>query len=154
MNSKTKPILFIFSGLPASGKSTLAKCIAKEFDAVYLRVDTIEQALRDVCKIEVEGEGYRLAYKIAEDNLKLNRNVVADSCNPIFLTREEWENIAKTNDYDYLNIEVICSDKSEHKKRAELRKPEIANLQLPLWEEIERREYHKWHKERIVIDTA
>jgi len=37
-----KPILFILSGLPASGKSTFAKLIAKEYHAIYLRIDTIE----------------------------------------------------------------------------------------------------------------
>lgn len=37
------PILFIMSGLPASGKSTLSKLIAKEYKASYFRIDTIEQ---------------------------------------------------------------------------------------------------------------
>ncbi len=154
MKNTNQALLFIFSGLPATGKTTLAKFVAKEFNAVYLRIDTIEQGLRDLCKIKVEGEGYRLTYKIAEDNLKLNINVVADSCNPIALTREEWENVAKTNHCDYINIEVTCSDKDEHKKRTQHRISEIENLKPPLWEEIENREYHKWQKERIVIDTA
>ena len=48
--------LFIFSGLPASGKSTLAKHITKIYRAVYLRIDTIEQGLLDLCHIEVQGE--------------------------------------------------------------------------------------------------
>lgn len=84
-----KPTLFIFSGLPASGKSTWTKFVAKEYNAVYLRVDTIEQALRDLCRYNVQGEGYRLSYRIATDNLKLRHNVIADSCNPIQLTRDE-----------------------------------------------------------------
>ena len=57
----SKAILFIFSGLPAVGKSTLARFLVKEFGAVYLRIDTIEQGLKDLCRINVEGEGYRLA---------------------------------------------------------------------------------------------
>ncbi len=97
MDRLNKPILFILSGLPASGKSTLSKFIAKEYKAIYLRIDTIEQGLKDLCNIDVEGEGYRLAYKIAMDNLKLNLNVVADSCNPINLTRKEWEQVATSN---------------------------------------------------------
>ena len=43
-----KAFLFIFSGLPAVGKSTLAKFVLKEFGAVYLRIDTIEQGLKGV----------------------------------------------------------------------------------------------------------
>ena len=66
-----KAILFIFSGLPAVGKSTLAMSVAKHFGAVYLRIDTIEQGLKDLCRINVEGEGYQLAYRMAVNNLQL-----------------------------------------------------------------------------------
>ena len=51
------PTLFIFSGLPATGKTTLARYLAAEMMAVYLRIDTIEQSMRDLCKTQVEGEG-------------------------------------------------------------------------------------------------
>jgi predicted kinase len=35
----------IFSGLPATGKSTLARRLAVDFGAVYLRLDTLEQPI-------------------------------------------------------------------------------------------------------------
>nr|WP_315456855.1 AAA family ATPase [uncultured Prevotella sp.] len=149
-----KGILFIFSGLPAVGKSTLARFVVKEFGAVYLRIDTIEQGLKDLCRINVEGEGYRLAYRMATDNLQLGNNVVADCCNPIELTRREWEEVAVNNNCRFVNIEVVCSDKTEHKKRAEQRNTEVANMKLPVWDDIENREYHEWHKSHIVIETA
>ena len=149
-----KPILFILSGLPASGKSTLAKLIAKEYNAVYLRIDTIEQGLRDLCDFDVEGEGYRLSYRIAIDNLKLGNNVVSDSCNPINLTRREWEEVADKNDSVFVNIEIVCSDKVEHRRRVEKRENEVEGLRLPTWQEVETREYHSWESERIIIDTA
>ncbi len=149
-----KPTLFILSGLPAAGKSTLSKLISQEYGAVYLRIDTIEQGLRDLCRFDVQGEGYRLSYRIAGDNLKLGHIVVADSCNPINLTRREWENVAKENNSICINIEVLCSNKEEHKKRVETRKSEIAGLKLPVWEDVENREYHSWEMKRIIIDTA
>lgn len=154
MEEPNSPILFIFSGLPASGKSTLAKFVATKYNAVYLRVDTIEQGLRDLCHFDVQGEGYRLSYKIAVDNLQLGMNIVADSCNPILLTRKEWEEVAKSNNNIFINIEVICSDESEHKRRVLSRKAEIENLALPDWTDIKNREYHCWKTERITIDTA
>jgi predicted kinase len=43
----SSPTLYIFSGLPGSGKSSLAKLLACERHAVYLRIDTIEQGLRE-----------------------------------------------------------------------------------------------------------
>lgn len=149
-----KSILFIFSGLPATGKSVLAQFVAKEYNAVYLRIDTVEQGLRDVCNMNVQGEGYLLSYRIVADNLKLGLNVVADSCNPIQLTRNEWQEIAEKNDVEFINIEVVCSDKDEHRKRVEERKSDIPGLKLPTWEDVENREYHPWKSNRIVIDTA
>jgi len=149
-----KPILFIFSGLPATGKSTLSQFLAKEYVAAYLRIDTIEQGLRDLCRFDVQGEGYRLAYRIAADNLKIGLNVVADSCNPITLTREEWQQVAVKNDSCFVNIEIICSDKDEHRKRVETRMSQVENLLLPCWEEVENREYHPWKSSRMIIDTA
>ena len=149
-----KPALFIFSGLPASGKSSLAKRLAREYRAVWLRIDTIEQALRELCEINVQGEGYRLAYRIAADNLKLGLHVVADSCNPWELTRREWNRTAKEGGAAAIDIEVVCSDSAEHRKRVESRESEVAGLKLPAWDEVCTREYHPWSSKRIIIDTA
>lgn len=99
-----KPILFILSGLRGSGKSTLSQFIAKEYNTLYLRIDTVEQGLRELCNFN-EDEGYKLSYRIASDNLKLGINVVADSCNPITLTRREWETIAEINNAIFIKIE-------------------------------------------------
>ncbi|MFP5386577.1 MAG: AAA family ATPase [Bacteriovoracia bacterium] len=43
-----KGTLIIFSGLPGSGKSTLASLLATHLKATYLRIDTLEQGLKDV----------------------------------------------------------------------------------------------------------
>ncbi len=86
-----RPFLHIFSGLPATGKTVISQGLAKLINAVYLRIDTVERALRDLCHMEVQEEGYRLSYRIAADNLRLGMSVVADSCNPIELTRREWD---------------------------------------------------------------
>lgn len=125
-----------------------------KYTAAYLRIDTIEQGIRDLCSADIEYEGYQLTHRIVADNLKLGINVVADSCNPFELTRNDWENVALENDARFINVEVICSDKNEHKKRVETRASEIKGLQLPTWDDIQKREYHAWKKERIVIDTA
>lgn len=73
-------MLIVFSGLPGTGKTTLARAIADHFDAVFVRVDTIEEALLvdGGGSLVALGAGYRVAYAIAEDNLGLGRTVVAD----------------------------------------------------------------------------
>jgi predicted kinase len=148
------PVLFIFSGLPGAGKSTLAQSLARETGAVYLRIDTIEQALRDLCAVDVQGEGYRLAYRVAADNLRLGSSVVADSCNPIELTRREWESVARDAGASYVNVEVVCTDVEEHRRRVESRASDVPGLELPTWSDVLGREYHAWTSERLVIDTA
>ena len=148
------PILYIFSGLPGSGKSTLAQRVARHRNAFYLRIDTLEQALRDLCAFDAQSEGYRLGYRIASDNLRLGLSVVADSCNPIELNRREWEQVAREARADYRNIEVICSDTSEHRPRVESRSTDVLGLRLPTWSEVEKREYHPWTLDRVIVDTA
>jgi predicted kinase len=146
--------LYVFSGLPGTGKTVHSQRLASHAKAVHLRIDTVEQALRDLCGIVVEGEGYRLAYRIAADNLALGLGVVADSCNPIELTRGEWETLARDARVPCINIEVVCSDVLEHRRRIETRRSNVAGLLLPTWEDVMRREFHAWTRERVVIDTA
>lgn len=153
MSQTNEPFLYIFSGLPGSGKSTLAQRLAAQLQAVYLRIDTIEQSIRDLCSFSVEGEGYLISYRIAADNLKIGISVVADSCNPIEWTRNEWEDVARKNGAKPINIEICCSDKTEHRNRVETRSSSVRGLRLPAWSEVAEREYHEWTKERIIIDT-
>lgn len=148
------PTLYIFSGLPGTGKSTLAQRHASRIGAMYLRIDTVEQALRDVCGIRVEGEGYRLGYRIARDNLLIGADVVADSCNPIELTRREWQDVAATSRARAINIEIVCSDQNEHRRRVETRMADVPGLKHPSWRDIVEREYHVWSIRPITIDTA
>ncbi|MEM9766593.1 MAG: AAA family ATPase [Cyanobacteria bacterium P01_D01_bin.71] len=148
------PKLYIFSGLPGTGKTTLAKRLSEKIKAAYLRVDTIEQGIRDLCSFEVEGEGYGLAYRIASDNLLVGNNVVSDSVNPIEVTRNEWEQVANNASAEFINIEILCSDKQEHKHRIETRDADIQNLFLPSWKKVQERTFEVWNKERIIIDTA
>lgn len=146
--------LYIFAGLPGTGKSELSKSLARERRAVYLRIDTIEQALRDFAGFDPESEGYDLAYRIASDNLRLGLDVVADSVNPIRATRAAWRDVAFLAGVPFVEIEVICSSESEHQKRVDVRSTDIPGLILPTWRDVISREYDPWDIAPIVIDTA
>lgn len=146
--------LFIFAGLPGTGKTTLSQMLAQSIGTVHLRIDTIEQALREMYEMPVIEEGYQLSYRIAMDNLQLGTSVIADSCNPLEITRKAWEKVALETESAFVNIEVICSDTCEHRKRIETRTSNISGLKLPSWADVENREYDFWSKDRIIIDTA
>ena len=146
-------MLFIFSGLPGVGKSTVAREIAKRLKAVYVRADTIEQAMRDCMPdYEVTIEGYEIAYAVAAENLALGLRVVADSVNPLNITRDAWRNTAISQGKEFMDIEVICSDATEH--RVEQRVSDIPGLKLPTWDETVSRQYEPWTMKRLIIDTA
>ncbi|HBA32564.1 MAG TPA: kinase [Gammaproteobacteria bacterium] len=150
----SRPSLYLFAGLPGVGKTTLAQALARASGLAYLRIDTMEQALRDLCHLKVEGEGYSLAYRVASDNLRQGVSVIADSCNPIALTRKAWRQVAVNAQANCVNIEVICSDLTEHRRRVNNRTSTIKGLQLPTWEQVEQRTYQPWQADRRVIDTA
>jgi predicted kinase len=149
-------MLIVFAGLPGVGKTTLAKVVAREWDAVYLRVDTIEQALRfsETLHGEVGSAGYLVAYRLAAENLRLGRTVVADSVNPLNLTRDAWLSVATEASKNAIEIEVICSDPSEHRRRVETRKADIDGIPCPTWQAVLERTYEDWTRPHLVLDTA
>lgn len=135
------------------GKTAIATGLARDIKAVHLRIDSIEQALRN-SNVTIAGpEGYVVAYAIAEDNLRLGRTVIADSVNPVEVTRAAWRNVARRAGKRCIEIEIVCSDQAEHRRRVESRVADIIGHQLPTWQQVCAREYEPWPA-GIVIDTA
>ena len=151
--SHVHPMLIVLSGLPGTGKTTIARALARELAAVYLRIDSIEQALRDG-GLRVGGEGYSVARAVAEDNLRLGRTVIADCVNPWPLTRSAWHDVAERAGVVAIDVELVCSDADEHRRRVEGRTADIDGHRLPTWQEVVERDYRVWEGERLVIDTA
>ncbi|WP_188904996.1 AAA family ATPase, partial [Deinococcus aerophilus] len=65
-------MLIVFSGLPGTGKSTLARSIAYRLHAAYLRVDSVEAALLHAGMPKVTVEGYAAIYAL-EPVLEMKR---------------------------------------------------------------------------------
>lgn len=149
-------MLIAFSGLPGTGKSTIARLLAQRVGATWLRIDTIEQALRHCATLPngVVTEGYAVAYQLARDNLRIGGTVIADSVNPLSMTRDAWQAVATETGAAFIEVETICSDPIEHRRRVESRATDIPGLKLPAWEHVQIREYHPWIRPHIVIDTA
>lgn len=149
-------MLIVMGGLSGTGKTSVSRGLAQAFHAVHLRIDTIEQALVDAgAGAKTEGPaGYMVGYALAADNLRIGLAVVADSVNPLRVTRDAWRAVAQRSRVPVVEVEVICSDSIEHQRRVESRTADIEGLALPSWQEILRRDYEPWDRDHIVIDTS
>lgn len=148
--------LVIISGLPGVGKTTLARQLAAKMGLIYLRVDTIETALkRSKLNIHVaEDAGYEVGTSIAEENLTLGQSVVADSVNPIDISRALWENAAQKAGCVCYSVEIICSDSEEHQRRVKAREADLEGHVLPTWVDVKNRDYDTWPEDHFQLDTA
>ncbi len=85
-------MLVVVSGLPGTGKTTIAQQVARQSHATCLRIDAIDQAVRsaNVLADDIGPAGYAVAYALSEANLRLGQVVVADCVNPLSITRAAW----------------------------------------------------------------
>lgn len=151
---RPRPVLVVLSGLPGVGKTALARALAARLGAAHVRVDSLEQALRGEGKKDVGTAGYRAAYAEAQAALARGRAVVADSVNPVAASRAGWRACAQRAGARVLEVEVVCSDPAEHRRRVERREADIAGLALPSWKDVRAREYDPWPPGTPVVDTV
>jgi predicted kinase len=149
-------VLIILSGLPGAGKTTISHALASTLDAVHIRIDIIEQHLRDAGTLQgpMDDAGYRAGYALAEELLRLGRSVIADSVNPLAITRDAWRAVAERAAARALDVEVVCPDPVEHKRRIDTRVADIPGFVLPTWQEVIERRYDRWDRPHIVIDSV
>jgi predicted kinase len=147
-------VLIAFGGLPGVGKSEVARELARALGATYVRIDSIEQAIREsgVTVVSIDDAGYRVAWSVAEDNLTMGHVVVADSVNPWPLTRDAWRDVARRVNVPVLEIEIVCSDTQEHHRRVEERR--AATSRGPTWAQVLVHDYRPWHRPHHIVDTA
>jgi len=148
--------LIVFAGLSGTGKSSIARELAGKIGAVWLRIDSIEQAIRDSGLVSgsLDDAGYRAAYAVAQDNLCLGADVIADSVNPWMLTRNAWRDAGLKVGARVIEVEIICGDIEEHRRRVETRTSEVPGLVRPDWQAVIKRDYHQWDRSHFTIDTA
>ncbi len=153
MREPGTPVLIVFGGLPGTGKTTIARDLTRRLGASYVRIDTIEQSLR-AAGLSVGPTGYVIGNAIAAENLKLGHIVVAECVNPVLASREGWRETAIKYAARLVEIEVICSDAVEHRRRVESRASDIDGLVLPTWQDVLNRAYEPWDREHVVLDSA
>jgi predicted kinase len=141
-------VLVTLAGLPGTGKTSLARALAVQLPAVHVRIDTLEAAIAGSSLGEAAEAGYLAGYAVAGDNLALGLDVIADSVNALEITRQAWRDTAAAVHVRLLEVELICSDSSEHRARVE------AGTGRAGWSDIQARRVDPWTTEILRLDTA
>src|SRR5512138_3225043 len=110
--------LIIFSGLPGTGKSTLAETMGRDLGIPVFAKDWLEAALvRNGLNPIVQSDpprsvGYELLTVLAERQLMLGQSVILDSVAGSQTIRSTWCRLSEQYAADWRVIECVCSDES------------------------------------------
>lgn len=152
--------LIIFSGLPGTGKSTLAEAIGRElcipvFAKDWLEATLVRNGLNPILEsTPPKSIGYELLTVLAERQLRLAQSVILDSVAGSQSIRSMWRQLSEKYNAGWRVIECICSEETVHRERLKNRKRNIPGWHELEWSEVERVKgyYIPWQEERLVLD--
>lgn len=151
-------MFLVFSGLPGTGKTTLAEAVSSECGAPVFSVDAVEAALV-ASGISYDQPIGLAAYKVVEAlvirQLLRKQSAIVDAVNAAEVAREMWRNLGVRFQTRVFLVEVVCSDEALHRQRIKER-AFWPGLNRPDWNAVEqrRREYQPWLDERCIVDSV
>ncbi len=149
-------MLIVISGLPATGKTTLAAAFSRHVGAVHLSVDTLEDAM---IRAGLEPgwttgvAAYEAVGAAAEQNLVLGLVVVVDAVNDSEVARQTWRDAAGRAEVDVRFVLLLPPPSAEHQRRLSARTRGFGHVLDPSWEQVMARAdaYEAWEDEPIVL---
>ncbi|MBK9923851.1 MAG: ATP-binding protein [Anaerolineales bacterium] len=154
--------LIVFSGLPGTGKSTLAEALGKQLQIPVFARDWLEATLlrNDLQSISNDKPlgyvGYELMTVLAERQFMLKQSVILDSVAATLSIRKTWRELSAQYQADWRVIECVCADEALHRSRLAIRKRNIPGWHELEWSDIEKvkQYYQPWNEDRLVLDMA
>lgn len=149
--------LIVMSGLPGTGKSTLATAIS---DITYLPLispDVIKEALIKNGELSDYRDGsltWQAATREAEKQLRQGNPIIIDAINAEAAAKETWITLAGRLDARIIVIECYVSDSAVHKIRIKNRKKNLIGIPEVDWDWVENRRsvYTHWSIPILRID--
>ncbi|MEM9953792.1 MAG: AAA family ATPase [Chloroflexota bacterium] len=147
--------LFMFSGVPASGKSTIAKVIARHYKLPYFSRDDTQRFLYQRGLVtENTVDGYLWTLEMARVQLSVGVGCVLDAVFGKQGFRNEAKAIAEQFGAQFVPVYCYCSDETLWKscwhQRAEANHP--AHWNNPTWADVERitENFESWTHDNVI----
>ena len=142
----------IFSGLPGTGKSTLANRLARELRWPLLRIDDVVGDVPENPGIDFWDSRVQVLLELCEAQLQLGINVIADS---VFMNKDRLhaEAIAREQKALFRPIHTFMSDERAWQERVTRRVIELNNPAMATWDQIQyqRKHFHAWQPDAALF---
>lgn len=152
--------LIVFSGLPGTGKSTLADATGRELRVPVFSVNWLLGALTPFGGYHLDGLvdiGAELAITLALRQLQLGQSAVVDHPAEEPAARARWESLADAAGAEFKVVVCTCSDLRVQRARLEHRVRGIPGWhERGNWDDVERRlaEFPPWTREVLTVDAV
>ena len=144
--------LVIFSGLPGTGKSTLANRLARELRVPLLCIDDVIGEVPENPGIAFWDSKVTILLDLIETQLELGLSVIADS---VFMNMDRYhaQELARRYQTRFLPIYVYISDDKIWEERVTARFKELNNKNVASWERIQhqRERFREWEPETALF---
>lgn len=152
--------LIVFSGLPGTGKSTLAQAAGRQLRAPVFAGDWLLGSLTSFGGYHLDdllGIGEELLTTLAFRQLDLGQSAILDFPAEDPATRTRWETLARAAGAEFRVVVCTCSDQQLHRARLERRERGIPGWhEGGNWANVERRlaRFPPWTGEVLTIDAV
>ncbi|MEQ7127582.1 ATP-binding protein [Actinopolymorpha sp. B11F2] len=157
--SGRRAALVIFSGVPGSGKSTIAEATGRKLNIPVFAIDWLLGALTPFGGrhfAELWDIGVEQLTTLALRQLTLGQSAILDTPVEDHATRVRWRSLARRANADFKVIVCTCSDPKVHRARVEDRHRGIPGWHDGGdWTNVARRlaKFPSWDEEALIIDS-
>ena len=151
-----EPTLILFAGMPGSGKTTLARMVARQLCLPIFSKDRAQRVLRDHhLAAENTGDGYYLILDMADEQLSLGVSAILDATFPLDHFRTVASEIAARHKARLCALYCHCSDDEAWRQRMTRRVQYVPGWKPVGWDDVLRmREYYQpWKDNAVVVDS-